>query len=260
MMRVDGRTGDVGAERQERSGASQASTARAILRTLHTKGARARDAAILVLPRAICSRAPRPDGSVPALASVVEHRLRRYVAEFRSVADVFRPRLWFWSACAALLPDFSLVGLRGFCFRNAGCDIGPRVALLGRIRLVGSGAIAARLHMKEGCVIAPGVTFGLDSDIHLGRNVSLSPGVVLYTGTHVIGFGSMRMLPLVDRRPIAIQDGSWIGMQALLLPGVTVGHGSVVSAGAVLTVSVPPNSLVSGNPATVQAALPFGDR
>jgi len=114
--------------------------------------------------------------------------------------------------------------------------------------------------MKEGCVIAPGVTLGLDADIFLGRNVSLSPGVALYTATHSIGFGSMRMLPFVDSRPIVIQDGSWIGMQSLILPGVTVGHGSVVSAGAVLTVSVPPNTLVSGNPAAAQDSLPFGDR
>lgn len=191
---------------------------------------------------------------------VLEHRLRRYFAEFRSIANIFRPRLYFWTTCAALLPDFSLVGLRGFFFRNAGCDLAPQVALLGRLKLVGSGVIAPRLHMKEGCVIAPGVTLGLDADIFLGRNVSLSPGVGLYTATHLIGFGSMRMLPFVAPRPIVIQDGSWIGMQSLILPGVTVGHGSVVSAGAVVTVSVPPNSLVSGNPAAVQASLSFGDR
>ena len=106
----------------------------------------------------------------------------------------------------------------------------------------------------------PRVTLGLDADIFLGRNVSLSPGVVLYTATHRIGFGSMRMLPFTDPKPIVIQDGSWIGMHSLILPGVTVGHGSIVSAGAVVTASVPPNTLVSGNPAAVQDSLPFGDR
>jgi len=109
-------------------------------------------------------------------------------------------------------------------------------------------------------VIAPGVTLGLDADIFLGRNVSLSPGVVLYTATHPIGFGSQRMLPYTDPKPIVIEDGVWVGMQSLILPGVTVGRGSVVSAGAVVATSVPPDTLVAGNPATVRDSLPFGDR
>ncbi len=108
--------------------------------------------------------------------------------------------------------------------------------------------------MKEGCVIAPGVTLGLDGDISLGRNVSLSPGVVLYTATHPIGFGSQRMLPYIHPKPIVIEDGAWIGMGAVL-PGVTVGHGSVVSAGAVVTMSVPPDTLVAGNPAAARDSL-----
>ena len=61
-------------------------------------------------------------------------------------------------------------------------------------------------------------------------------------------------------RPIVIEDGAWIGMQSLILPGVTLGRGSVISAGAVVTENVPPNSLVAGNPATLRETLPFGDR
>jgi acetyltransferase-like isoleucine patch superfamily enzyme len=190
----------------------------------------------------------------------LQDQLRRHINEIRSMAAVFRPRLCFWTACAALLPDFALPGLRGYCFRSAGCDLAPRVAILGRLKLVGAGAIAPRLHMKEGCVIAPGVTLGLDADISLGRNVSLSPGVVLYTATHPIGFGSQRMLPYTHPKPIVIEDGAWIGMQSLILPGVRVGRGSVVSAGAVVTMSVPPDTLVAGNPAIVRDSLPLGDR
>jgi maltose O-acetyltransferase len=104
------------------------------------------------------------------------------------------------------------------------------------------------------------VVLGLDADISLGRNVSLSPGVILYTATHPIGFGSQRMLPYTDSKPIVIEDGVWVGMQSLILPGVTLGHGSIVSAGAVVSESVPPDALVAGNPATVRDSLPFGNR
>jgi acetyltransferase-like isoleucine patch superfamily enzyme len=68
------------------------------------------------------------------------------------------------------------------------------------------------------------------------------------------------MRPELVARPIVIDDGVWIGMHSLILPGVTVGSGSVVSAGSVVVESVPPNTLVSGNPATVVGQLPFGDR
>ena len=186
-----------------------------------------------------------------------QHRLAR---EGRGVRDVLRPRFWFWSACAGLLPDFALPALRAQCYRLAGCDLAPRVAVLGRLRLLGSGDFARRLHVGEGAILAPGVTFGLDGEITIGRNVSLSPQATLYTATHALGFGSQRMSPAVTPKPIVVGDGAWVGMHSLILPGVTLGQGCVVSAGAVVTSDVPPNVLVAGNPAAVQQPLPFGNR
>lgn len=179
---------------------------------------------------------------------------------FPHLRNVIRPRLLICTACAAVLPDFTFPRLRSGLLRAAGVDAAPRVAMMGRIKLVGSGAIAARLHIGEGTVIAPGTTFGLDADITLGTNVSLSPGVTLYTATHPIGYGSQRMLPYTSAKPIVVGDGVWIGMNSLILPGVTLGRGSVVSAGSVVTEDVAANALVSGNPAIVRATLPFGDR
>src|SRR5438874_4796064 len=51
--------------------------------------------------------------------------------------------------------------------------------------------------------------------------------------------------------PILIRTGSWIAIGSLILPGVTIGEGAVVSAGWVGLKDVPPNCLVRGNPATV---------
>ena len=49
--------------------------------------------------------------------------------------------------------------------------------------------------------------------------------------------------------PIVIEDYAWIGVNVTVLPGVKVGRGSVVAAGAVLAKSVPPYAVVGGNPA-----------
>ena len=55
--------------------------------------------------------------------------------------------------------------------------------------------------------------------------------------------------------PIVIEDDVFVGMEALILKGVTVGHGAVVGAGAVVTQDVPPRTVVAGNPATVVREL-----
>lgn len=59
----------------------------------------------------------------------------------------------------------------------------------------------------------------------------------------------------VEIKPVTIGDKVWIGLGALIVKGVTVGEGSVVAAGSVVTRDVPPFSLVAGNPARVVREL-----
>jgi len=57
--------------------------------------------------------------------------------------------------------------------------------------------------------------------------------------------------PKLKTAPVKIGDNVWIGMNAVILKGVTIGENSVVAAGAVVTKSVEPNAIVAGNPAQV---------
>ena len=58
--------------------------------------------------------------------------------------------------------------------------------------------------------------------------------------------------------PTTIGDGAWIGMRAMLMPGVTIGEGAIIAAGAVVTRNVAPYAVVGGNPAQVIKKR-FGD-
>ena len=69
------------------------------------------------------------------------------------------------------------------------------------------------------------------------------------------GFIDSKNWSVVDTKPIHICDKVWIGFNAIILKGVTIGEGAIVGAGAVVTKDVPPYTVVAGNPARVVKKL-----
>ena len=86
--------------------------------------------------------------------------------------------------------------------------------------------------------------------LHIGAHVSISPEVTVLTASHGVNDPQFR----VEVRPVVMEDHVWIGTRAMIMPGVTLGRGSVVAAGAVVTRSVPPLTVVAGVPAKPVAA------
>lgn len=166
-------------------------------------------------------------------------------------------RLHLVNAICRLLPESSLATLRGALYRRVGFTLGARVAFGSAATFIGSGPeMYGRLTIGDGAIFSLHPTFYLDDTITIGRNVAVSPGVVICTTSHRIGPASQRWTPNVVTQPVVIGDGVWIGLHSLILPGVVIGRGSVISAGSVVRTSVPPNSLVGGNPAQVIKELP----
>ena len=86
--------------------------------------------------------------------------------------------------------------------------------------------------------------------IVIGNNVLLGYGTALLTTNH--NFKKPKLLIReqgIASKAITIQDDVWIGARATILPGVTIGQGSVIAAGAVVTKNVEPYSIVGGIPA-----------
>lgn len=81
--------------------------------------------------------------------------------------------------------------------------------------------------------------------ITIGENVSISSEVCILTADH-----DLQSYDFIGRlRPVTIEDYAFIGTRAMILPGVTLGQGCAVAAGAVVTKSVPPFTIVAGVPA-----------
>ena len=198
--------------------------------------------------------APRAFDS--SLISIAE-RVRR---ELRTLDGAIDPRVVFLHATASLLPDYSLAITRAALLRAAGLRIGARTAVQGRIHLVGRPRDPSRIVIGDDCILAPGIRLGVDAPIRIGDRVALGPDVTLCTATHVLGFGSRRMSLPTAAGAITIRDGAWICMQALILPGVTIGAGAVVGAQSVVVEDVDPHTLVAGNPAVMKERLPFAQR
>ena len=88
--------------------------------------------------------------------------------------------------------------------------------------------------------------------VTIGNHVNLAQGITVTALNHNFEDSNKRIDEQgVSTNPVTIEDDIWIGANAVILPGVTIGHHSVVAAGAVVTKDVPPHSLVAGVPAKI---------
>jgi acetyltransferase-like isoleucine patch superfamily enzyme len=85
----------------------------------------------------------------------------------------------------------------------------------------------------------------LRGGIEIGADVSISPSVMILTAQHDMNHPRFEY---VSKR-VVIEDHVWIGARATIMPGVTVGRGAVIAAGAVVTRDVDPLTVVGGVPA-----------
>jgi maltose O-acetyltransferase len=107
--------------------------------------------------------------------------------------------------------------------------------------------------------IGPNAMFmSTKAKIQIGDNVMFGPHVSMITGSHRIDVKGKYMINIKNNeklpendQDIVLKGDNWIGANVTILQGVTIGEGSVVAAGAVVTKDVPPYSVVGGVPAKV---------
>ena len=88
--------------------------------------------------------------------------------------------------------------------------------------------------------------------VTIGNHVNLAQGITVTALNHNFEASDKRIDEQgVSTTPVIIENDIWIGANAVILPGVTIGNHSVVAAGAVVTKNVPAHSLVAGVPAKI---------
>lgn len=168
---------------------------------------------------------------------------------------------------AKLMPSARIRNIRGDtrCIR-----VGGNTLVAGELLVFSHGG---DISIGEWCYIGEGARVWSSGAIHIGDRVLISHNVNIFDSlTHPLSTrqrhaqfkaitqtGHPRIIDLGER-PVTVGSDVWIGANACVLRGVTIGEGAVVGAGAVITHNVPPYTIVAGNPARVIRELGLDER
>ena len=164
------------------------------------------------------------------------------------------PRYLMIQLLVSVLPHNSLCRVRTLLYRFIGFKIGKGALILGKLTLTCDGPISQMLSIGEGSRINAPLYAELNAPIVIGKRVSIGHNTVFVTTNHDTS-NALDRAGTANADGITIEDGAWIGARATILPGVTIGQGSVVAAGSLVTQSVPANKLVGGVPARAVKTL-----
>lgn len=139
------------------------------------------------------------------------------------------------------------------CYAGVSFSLGPEGSCsVGDFTLLNGALIMAdsRIEIGSHCLISWNVGIA-DSDFHPTDAAQRR----IDTQALAPFFKDRPPRPSIATAPVCIKDNVWIGMNAVILKGVTIGENSIVAAGAVVSKSVPANVVVAGNPAVVVKEL-----
>ena len=148
--------------------------------------------------------------------------------------------------CSGLPYSFGAKSIRGFFVRGMVDKCGKNVNI----------EHGAFLASGKGIEIGNNSGLGLGSRVtgplKIGNDVMMAPGVMIFTQNHETSDLSIPMrLQTAPKFEVKIGNDVWIGANAMILPGITVGNGCIIAAGAVVTHDVPDYAIVGGNPAKI---------
>lgn len=161
-----------------------------------------------------------------------------------------RMRAVAWRLRGARIAAKTSIGSRVRTRRPWCINLGTRVEIEHDVFLKIAGD-DARLVIGDHTFIGKGSEIDVLASITIGAHTLLAPNVFITDHEHNTS-ADLRFDEQGSRcAPVAIGTDAWIGTRAVILPGVTVGDGAIIGAGAVVTKDVPPQAIVAGVPARI---------
>lgn len=143
--------------------------------------------------------------------------------------------------------------MRKFSYFGEGADfrLGAYAVETGKISL------GKNVVIRPGTMLFASPQSDVSIQISIEENAMLGSGVHIYVSNHAFNDVSRPIIQQghQDIRPVIIGKGAWIGANAIILPGVSIGENSVVGAGSVVTRSIPQHVVACGNPAKIVKRL-----
>ncbi len=138
--------------------------------------------------------------------------------------------------------------LRGAVMRSSLKGLGRDTTLQRGFRVTNPELVS----IGSNCNLAQGVFITGGGGVTIGNWVGFGPDTKIWSVNHRYEDPDRPWLQQGwERKPVEIEDDVWLGANVFVMPGVRIGRGSIVSAGAVVTKSIPEYALVAGNPARV---------
>jgi acetyltransferase-like isoleucine patch superfamily enzyme len=176
--------------------------------------------------------------------------------------------------------EYAISRFRGIFWANCGWLFGKRITagrnfkLSGKVRISGPGklivgnnvhiygtlnSISTPYTYSENAIIEigdhsylNGTRLGCRERISIGRDCMIGEARIADNDGHSINVNRRNMTDSeLVTKPVIIEDNVWIGGSVIILKGVRIGMNSVIGAGSVVTMSIPPNVLAAGNPCKV---------
>ncbi|MEM9565570.1 MAG: acyltransferase [Actinomycetota bacterium] len=130
--------------------------------------------------------------------------------------------------------------------------IGPRVALSAGMDPAQELISDEIVRIGDGCLIGRGCSIVAHYRVTIGDDVFFGPNVYVTDQNHSVDRPEVPIGRQAEpERPVVIGDGSWLGTNAVVLPGVTIGRHVAVGAGSIVTTDLPDHTVAAGVPARV---------
>lgn len=164
------------------------------------------------------------------ILSKITNRIKTILLEFEV----------FWLHLIGCIPSHFV---RRFFYRICGIKIGSGSTIHTQARFYNP----YNIRIGQDTIVGEGCVLDGRAKLSIGNHVDIATEVMIYNSEHDLESSSFKAFT----KPVHIDDYVFIGPRAIILPGVTIGKGAVVAAGAVVTRNIEPFDIVGGVPAVV---------